>query len=73
MLYTRIALRALKVSYSDDVGVAVNCETNNQFFLNTLYLVLTERKSPTNNTKNVFCCNKLEQHYSVRIQLKLKT
>ena len=36
-LYTRIALRALKVSYSDvgEGGVAVNCEKT-QFFLNTL-------------------------------------
>ena len=38
-LYTRIALRALKVSYNDvgEGGVAVNCEKT-QFFLNTLYL-----------------------------------
>ena len=38
-LYTRIALRALKVSYSDvgEEGVAVNCEKT-QFFLNTLYV-----------------------------------
>ena len=37
ILYTRIALRALKVSYSDvgEGGVAVNCEKT-QFFLNTL-------------------------------------
>ena len=38
-MYTRIALRALKVSYSD-VGegeVAVKCEKT-QFFPNTLYL-----------------------------------
>ena len=35
-----IALRALKVSYSDvgEGGVGVNCEKN-QFFLNTLYLM----------------------------------
>ena len=40
-LYTRIALRALKVSYSDvsEGGVAVNCEKA-QFFLNTLYILL---------------------------------
>ena len=38
-LYTRIASRALKVSYSDvgEGGVAVNCEKT-QFFLNTLYI-----------------------------------
>ena len=38
-LYTRIALRALKVSYSDvgEGGVAVNCEKT-LFFLNTLYI-----------------------------------
>ena len=37
-VYTRIALRALKVSYSDvgEGAVAVNCEKT-QFFLNTLY------------------------------------
>ena len=38
ILYTRIALRALKVSYSDvgERGVAVNCEKKTQFFLKTL-------------------------------------
>ena len=38
--YIRIALRALKVSYSDvgEGGVAVNCEKKPQFFLNTLYM-----------------------------------
>ena len=38
-MYTRIALRALKVSYSDvsEGGIAVNCEKT-QFFLNTLYV-----------------------------------
>ena len=40
-LYTRVTLRALKVSYSDvgEAGVAVKCEKK-QFFLNTLYLHL---------------------------------
>ena len=33
---TRIALRALKASYSEG-GFAVNCEKKPQFFLNTLY------------------------------------
>ena len=39
-VYTRIALRALKVSYSDvgEGAFAVNCEKA-QFFLNTLYLL----------------------------------
>ena len=43
-MYTRIALRALEVSYSDlgEGGVAVNCEKT-QFFLNTL-LVWEENK-----------------------------
>ena len=38
-LYTCIALRALKVSYSDvgEGGVAMNCEKT-QFFMNTLYI-----------------------------------
>ena len=37
-MYTCIALRALKVSYSDigERGVAMNCEKT-KFFLNTLY------------------------------------
>ena len=37
-VYTRIALRYLKVSYSEvgEGGVAVNCEET-LFFLNTLY------------------------------------
>ena len=42
-LYTRIASKALKVSYSDvgegGVAVKVNCEKT-QFFLNTLYLLM---------------------------------
>ena len=43
-LYTRIALRALKVSYSDvgEGGVAVNCEKT-QFFMNTLYFLLLDK------------------------------
>ena len=38
-LYTHIALRALKVSYSNEgeAGLAVNCEKT-RFFLNTLYI-----------------------------------
>ena len=42
-VYTRIALRALKVSYSDvgEGGVAVNCEKKTQYFLNTLYFMTT--------------------------------
>ena len=38
-LYTRIALRVVKVSYSDvgEGGDAVNCEIT-QYFLNTLYI-----------------------------------
>ena len=38
-LYTRIALRALKISYSDvcERGVAVNCKKTH-FFLNSLYM-----------------------------------
>ena len=40
-LYSRIALSALKVPYSDvgDGGVAVKCEKTH-FFLNTLYMAL---------------------------------
>ena len=40
VLYTRITLRDLKVSYSavGEGGVAVNFEKNPQFFLNTLYV-----------------------------------
>ena len=39
-MYTRIALRASKVSYSHvgEGGVAVYCEKT-QFFLNTLYMI----------------------------------
>ena len=38
-LYTRIALRALKVSYNDvgEGGIAVNCKKT-QIFLNTLFI-----------------------------------
>ena len=43
--YTRIVLRALKVSYSDvgEGGVAVNCEKT-QFFLNTLYMQIVRKE-----------------------------
>ena len=36
-------MRALRVSYSDvgEGGVAVNCEKTQFFFLNTLYLILS--------------------------------
>ena len=39
-MYTRMALRALKVSYSDEGegGLAVSCEKKTYFFLNTLYI-----------------------------------
>ena len=51
-LYTRIALRALKVSYSDvgEGGIAVNCEKK-QVFLNTLYM--------NNQGSKVFGCGYL--------------
>ena len=56
-MYTRIALKALKVSYSD-IGEgrnAVNCEKT-QFFLNTLYLPLyIRRKSAGKKAVPGFC------------------
>ena len=48
-MYTRLASRALKVSYSNvgEGGVAVNCEKT-QFFLNTLYTWFLHLEIPLN-------------------------
>ena len=55
-IFARIALRTLKVFYSDVVegGVAVDCEKG-QFFLNTLYISLYSRKCSGSKTKFDVC------------------